>query len=558
MKFVHLLKIALLSGALLMVCLAGQFSAARVLQSDEPASDVGNEACAKCHAEIARRYANTPMANTSGVVTSDTATGEFFHQASGVRYRISKEPGKNKDAVWLSYERKGDAPLQGRRQLHYFIGSNAAGRSFLFAPDRFLFQAPVTWYATAKKWDASPGYEADRELRLNRPVDANCLYCHASQAQPIYGALNRYAEPPFKQAGISCERCHGPGSLHVAGKASMAMMVNPTKLDAARRDSVCAQCHLSGAARVELPRRRLAFYRPGERLADYVSYFVPEQQSEAGLKVNSHVEKLAQSVCAQKAGERMSCLSCHDPHSVPEARERAAYFRGKCLTCHQVAALPANQQHTAQADCIKCHMPKTGTTDGGHGVMTDHSIQRERRMPHTSPHTSRMSGERRLIAFTGFSSDAHSLGLAYAERAALTGDKFAHNEARRLLQEALPTNATDAELLTRLAFLYQAEGDIERALTLYETALQSEPERVPQCVIAAVNAGSLHAARGNLKRAVTLWQDALQRNPGLREAALNLAAALRAQGESQQAEEIVRQLLRFDPDALRGQKPLLH
>lgn len=552
MKFVHLLKIALLSGALLMVCLAGQFSAARVLQSDEPASYVGNEACAKCHAEIARRYANTPMANTSGVVKRDTPSGEFFHQASGVRYRISKEPGKNKDAVWLSYERKGDAPLQGRVQLHYFIGSNAAGRSFLFAPDRFLFQAPVTWYAQTKKWDASPGYEADRELRLNRPVDANCLYCHASQAQPIYGALNRYAEPPFKQSGISCERCHGPGSLHAAGKAPMVMMVNPAKLDAARRDAVCAQCHLSGAARVELPRRRLAFYRPGERLADYVSYFVPEQQSEAGLKVNSHVEKLAQSVCAQKAGERMSCLSCHDPHSVPETRERAAYFRGKCLSCHQTATLPANERHNVQADCITCHMPKTGTTDGGHGVMTDHSIQLEQRMPHTL----HMAGKRRLIAFTGFSSDARSLGLAYAERAALTGDKFAHNEARRLLQEALPTNGTDAELLTRLAFLYQVEGDTERALMLYETALQSEPERVPQCVIAAVNAGNLHAARGNLKRAVTLWQDALQRNPGLREAALNLAAALRAQGESQQAYEIARQLLRFDPDALRGQKPL--
>lgn len=545
MRFVHLLKIVLLCCVLLIVCLAGQFSAARVMQSDEPAAYVGNTACAKCHAEIARRYAQTPMANTSGVVTSETPAGEFFHQASGVRYRISK----NKDAVWLEYQRNGAAALSGRRQLHYFIGSNAAGRSFLFALDRYLFQAPVTWYATAKKWDASPGYEADRELRLSRPIDANCLYCHASQAQPIYGALNRYAEPAFKQAGISCERCHGPGSLHAAGKARL---VNPAKLDAARRDSICAQCHLSGAARVELPRRRLAFYRPGERLADYVSYFVPEQRNEdAGLKVNSHVEKLAQSVCAQKAGERMSCMSCHDPHGVPDARDRAAYFRGKCLNCHQAATLPANERHNSKADCISCHMPKTGTTDGGHGVMTDHSIKREPRdMTGKS-----QAADQRLIAFTGFSSDARSLGLAYAERAALTGDRFAHNEARRLLQEALPAHAAnaelDAELLTRLAFLYQADGEPERALKLYELALQSEPERVPQCVIAAVNAGSLHAARGNLKRAVTLWQDALRRNPGLREAALNLAAALRAQGESHRADEIIRALLRFDPDALK-------
>lgn len=546
MTFLHSLKIVLLCCVLLAVYLAGQFSEARVMKADEPATYVGNEACAKCHAAIARRYAQTPMAQSSGVVTDEMATGEFVHQASGVRYRITKDKG----AVWLEYQRSGAAALQGRRQLHYFIGSNAAGRSFLLALDRFLFQAPVTWYAQANKWDASPGYEADRELRLNRPIDANCLYCHTSQAQPIFGTLNRYAEPPFKQAGISCERCHGPGSLHIAGKAKM---VNPASLEAARRDSVCAQCHLSGAARVELPRRRLAFYRPGERLSDYVSYFVFEQAG-AGLKVNSHVENLAESSCWQKSAGRMSCLSCHEPHSVPAEQERTAYFRGKCLTCHQSASLPANERHTARADCISCHMPKAGTVDGGHGVMTNHSIQREPRSPVNA--ASGLTADRRLMAFAGFESDARSLGLAYAELALQGGAALHRNEARRLLQEALPAYTADAELLTRLAFLYQAQGDLERALKLYEMALRAEPERVPQCVIATVNAGSIHASRGNLNRAMTLWQDALNRNPGLREAALNLATSWQSQGQTRKAEEFIQHLLRFDPDALKGQKPL--
>jgi hypothetical protein len=105
---------------------------------------------------------------------------------------------------------------------------------------------------------------------MNRPIDASCLLCHASQPQPIFGTQNRFAEPPFKGGGVSCERCHGPGSLHVEGKAKL---VNPAKLDAARRDSVCAQCHLSGEARVERTDKRLARFRPGDRLADYVSFF---------------------------------------------------------------------------------------------------------------------------------------------------------------------------------------------------------------------------------------------------------------------------------------------
>ena len=538
MKSILLRKLILLASVPLALWPLRSFTAERVQTNDEPARYVGNAVCAQCHAEIARRYAATPMAQTSGTVTRDTPADEFLHRASGVRYRITSEP----DGVWLHYQRAGAAPLQGRRRLNYFIGSNAAGRSFVFEIDRWLFQAPVTWYAQTRRWDASPGYENDRALRFNRPVDANCLACHASQVQPIYGALNRYAAPPFQQNGVSCERCHGPGSLHAQGRAAL---VNPAKLDAARRDSVCAQCHLSGAARVELPRQRFAFYRPGERLADYVTYFVLAARDGGGLKVNSHVEKLAQSRCAQAAGERLSCLSCHDPHTVPS--EPVAFYRAKCLNCHQTATLPKNERHHASADCVRCHMPKTGTVDGGHGVMTDHSIPLRPRASRTS-----MMTEARLLAFAGYRSDERALGLAYAELAAQSGDAFQRREARRLLQAALPAHAADAEVLTRLAFLLQADGDEAQALALYEAALRAEPERTPQCLTAAVNAGALHAARGNPARALELWQDALKRQPGLREAALNLAAALRARGAAQPANEVMRQLLRFDPDALKN------
>src|SRR5262245_31898285 len=67
----------------------------------EQASYVGNQDCAKCHEEIARSYAQTPMAASSGVVGDDVVEGEFRHHPSGVKYRILRENG----AVWLEYER---------------------------------------------------------------------------------------------------------------------------------------------------------------------------------------------------------------------------------------------------------------------------------------------------------------------------------------------------------------------------------------------------------------------------------------------------------------------
>lgn len=514
----------------------------------EQASYVGNRVCAECHQEIARSYAQTPMATSSGAVRDDVIEGEFRHAPSGVSYRIVRENGE----AWLEYERRDGAlagdRLRGRRQLQYFIGSNAAGRSFLSMIDRFLFQAPVTWYAQSRRWDVSPGYEADREMRFNRPIEANCLYCHASQSQPVFGAQNRYVDPPFTQPGVGCERCHGPGSLHARG---LGAMINPAKLDAARRDSVCSQCHLSGEARVERAGKRLAFYRPGDLLSDFVSYFVFEESQKPDLKANSHVENLAQSACKQRSGDTMSCLSCHDPHSAPAPRERAGYFREKCLACHRPESLPANERHTQKADCAGCHMPKSRVVDGGHGVLTDHRIPRVPRAAKAG-----VTVGRKLVSFPGFALDARMLGLAYAEVALRSNDPFHQSEAWLLLSEALPRRATEPELLTRLAFIQEARNETAQALKLYEAVLQAEPHRAQQFVIAAVNAGRIYAARGEMERAIALWQDALKRNPALSEAAFNLALALQSQGNRKKAVEALEQLLRFDPDSARSKELL--
>ena len=79
--------------------------------------------------------------------------------------------------------------------------------------------------------------------------------CHASQVRYVRGTQNRYADPPFADNGVGCERCHGPGGEHVRNP-SAAPMANPAKLDAVRRDSICMQCHLSGLSRVPRAGRR--------------------------------------------------------------------------------------------------------------------------------------------------------------------------------------------------------------------------------------------------------------------------------------------------------------
>ena len=44
---------------------------------------------------------------------------------------------------------------------------------------------------------------------------------------------------------VGCERCHGPGSDHIA-RPSRANIVNPVRLDSLRASDTCIQCHSQG------------------------------------------------------------------------------------------------------------------------------------------------------------------------------------------------------------------------------------------------------------------------------------------------------------------------
>ncbi len=449
---------------------------------------VGSPACRPCHAGIAETWERSPMARSSGRAEPLPAASFV---AAGHRYEIE---GKR-----LGFE-------GGSARFDYFIGSNAAGRSFLWERDGYLFELPVTWYAGKRIWDASPGYEGISEIRLTRPVEASCLLCHASQVRPVLGTQNRFGEPPFLENGVGCERCHGPGSEHVRDPAK-ARMVNPAGLDAERRDAVCSQCHLTGEARIETAGRRFAEFRAGERLADYATYFV-WQSGRRDFKVTSHVEKLASSGCKRGAGEALWCGTCHDPHG---AEDEGAKTQAACLNCHAAA-------HRQQENCAGCHMPRAKASDAGHGMLTDHSIPRV-------PRGARAVGEsRELVAFPG-TADDRSLGLAYAE----LGDA----RAREFLLRARPA---DWAVRLRLAV---TETDARRAAALYESVLNERPGEVS----ALVNLGTIYAAAGRTAEAGELWERALVANPATEQAVLNLSKIR----PSAVAAGILRRYLELEP-----------
>src|SRR5579884_806549 len=179
-------------------------------------------ACRDCHPQIAAKWAESPMARSSGITNAiSEPAGEFFNEASQTRFEIRRAAGAL-ELIWPGH----------KQRLDFHIGSRRMGRSYGFIEDGYLYQVPVGYYALRGAWGMAPGYERDSAVDMNRPVTAECLFCHASGMTPAHGTLNRFQDLSHLD-GISCERCHGEGTEHAAHPRA-DNIVNPARLSGSR------------------------------------------------------------------------------------------------------------------------------------------------------------------------------------------------------------------------------------------------------------------------------------------------------------------------------------
>jgi hypothetical protein len=510
---------------------------------------VGSAVCAGCHSDIARSYSGHAMARSSGRLAEPAAPrlapAEFTHAPSGIRYSVRQAAD---GALHIAYERPGGA-LRGEVVAPYFTGGRK-GLSFVYLRDGYLYQAPVSYYITENRWDVSPGYEDRPTMTLSRPAQARCVECHASGSTAMPGTLNRFAGEPFREGGISCERCHGPGREHreriLRSGSGDLRIVNPARLAPERRDSICAQCHLRAESQVQKRGCGLSEFRPGDSLADVAPAFV--WAGDAGrLDATSHYEKLWQSKCHAKSGGRLWCATCHDPHRPVAPADRLSHFKNRCLGCHQETACKATQvARTARHDdCVACHMPKRRNESIAHTVATDHSIPRFAEETNGSP--SDPAVRKQLVPFWGGTVGTRDLGLAYAS---LVSDREAfRDQAEELLRRAYGEGARDAPTLILLGTYLEAAGVPAKALPLYREALAVGGGCSDELSVAENRLGALLAAQGRVADAILLFEQALVRAPVYEAARMNLARARAVAGQRAGALEEMSKALEIEPDS---------
>ncbi len=160
-----------------------------------------------------------------------------------------------------------------------------------------------------------------------KPYD--CGRCHTTGYTPdgnqdgLPGIVGQWAEP-----GITCEECHGPGSLHVATPQDVGMLIDT-------RPEACGRCHNRGGLNAKIPASK-GFIRHHEQYN--------EMQSTSMRHLN--------------------CVTCHDPHTGVRYndQEGAQAIRLDCEDCHTTARASLQNAplaaRKADAICTDCHMPK--------------------------------------------------------------------------------------------------------------------------------------------------------------------------------------------------------
>jgi tetratricopeptide (TPR) repeat protein len=515
---------------------------------------IGSKSCAQCHAAQYQAFTRTPMGRSLAAVSVTVAPeftkpAQFVHQKTGRHYRIFQKQSRLLIEEFF-LDKNQSVVYSDPRNIRYAIGSGNHARSFLIERAGRIYQAPITFFKNAGRWDMSPGYNTADYVGFTRRVTVNCLYCHSGRANALNQAGDVFqASQAFAETAIGCERCHSPGQAHLAqpGKA----IVNPAKLPAELRDQVCEQCHLFGAARVAQPGKSPTDYRPGERLDTVLAVYDWNTTATIAPTVTGHPQEMKQSACWQKSQNRLWCGSCHEVHQKNLRAPTAAFYRAKCLGCHTrdkcSRAADASSAAHRQNDCIACHMPKRPVIESAHVAFTDHRILRTPK-PDIKP---RLEGAKLRPILPAELDDpviaSRNLGFAYAELASSTGRQEFHQRVVEILRPLAGTNISDASFWLTLGEAHLASGQVADA----EEAFRKAVTLNAGLASAHYALGYLLQLRNQLPDAIQAYRRAVAIDPYKAEAFGNLAAAYFKTGERDKALAALKTALALEPGNLK-------
>ena len=335
-------------------------------------------------------------------------------------------PVKNNGALILGdFTSKDPALTFSKDAIEYVVGSHHE-QIYVKKIDGEYYPLPARWSIEQKKWSS---YRVDSWKKT--PMSKQCNGCHTTGFNP-----ETYE---FSEFGIGCEACHGPGSRHVTNQHKATSLMcrichrsapqQQTDIIRSVSSTVCGQCHNRGKNRSFSDQQEPIFnfpvqYIPGEDLAKSFNPLTPtddknnrfwwgngmakakhlefadwEKSDHAKTltslkqKHTSEMEELKDS-CLQchstdylladndhkptlhTAQYGITCVACHNPHTLIENKDSGRKFNEPCIRCHTKQKKNckgrADPIHfpcpTDKVECVDCHMPYIVQSGGQYSI----------------------------------------------------------------------------------------------------------------------------------------------------------------------------------------------
>jgi predicted CXXCH cytochrome family protein len=324
------------------------------LETAESARYVGSAACEKCHAEIYAHWKKTPMAN------------------------VVRDPITHPEAI-IPDLRTNPLTKFTKEQVALVYGSVWKQRYFTKIGDDY-FPEGAQWDVTHKVWRPyfvangtdwwSTLYPPDN---MQRPTGPTCDGCHSVD----YNIHTKQVA----EWNVGCERCHGPGSEHVA-HPTRANTLNPARMDYVRANDTCIQCHSQGRPLTSPIEGKYYDWPVGYHAGLKLDDFWQLEEHKLGETTFTHFpdgtahknrmqgNDFVQSVMYRRG---ITCFSCHDVHGTENYAQLRKPVDKLCLDCHgpmspngpRTATLEEHTHHKKDSpgsQCVACHMPKIATT----------------------------------------------------------------------------------------------------------------------------------------------------------------------------------------------------
>jgi len=189
--------------------------------------------------------------------------------------------------------------------------------------------------------------------------NSQCAFCHMTDFQKNYSALEDSYSSTWKAMGISCSQCHPGMEAHLADPTAQVLRMNSRQVM-----SNCASCH---SRREELT----GAFHPGEEFHDHFGLSLPDISEiyYADGQVREENFEYASFITSAMGHAGVDCLDCHKAHSA--GLTLPVKNNSLCMSCHTppgtdgATPIPdpvAHSHHPAGStgnQCIGCHMPET-------------------------------------------------------------------------------------------------------------------------------------------------------------------------------------------------------